>query len=143
MLSILIMPAILFAATLLAGAGICQKQQVDQERIQGTWYVVSVQESGETQTFDDAPRLTVNDDTIVVTPMQGERITLTYRVAPKQCPKAIDISHEIDSGGPIVQLGIYSLDDNQLNLCVAGAGQPRPARFDSDVGIVLTLRRER
>ena len=41
----------------------------------------------------------------------------------------MDTTHEIDPGKPIVQLAIYSLDGDELKVCLEAAGKPRPTKF--------------
>ena len=58
--------------------------------------------------------------------------------------KAMDTSHELDPGKPIVQLAIYALDGDELKLCLARAGEPRPTKFESKAGdatVVWVLKR--
>jgi hypothetical protein len=56
----------------------------------------------------------------------------------------MDTTHEIDPGKPIVQLAIYSLDGDELKVCLEAAGKPRPTKFVSkagDTSVVWVLKR--
>ena len=56
-------------------------------------------------------------------------------------PAAIDTTHELDPGKPIVQLGIYSLKGETLKLSLAAAGMTRPRSFNEKTATTITLRR--
>jgi uncharacterized protein (TIGR03067 family) len=135
--------AVLCAARLFAADNKGEKPKTDHDLIQGAWKVISAEEAGISPKVRDDLRFVITADTLAIKPGQHDPITMKYKLDPTQQPKAMDTSHEIDPGKPIVQFAIYSLDGDELKLCLAGAGQPRPSKFDSKGGIVWVLKRVR
>ena len=70
-----------------------------------------------------------------------DAMRVDYKLDPKKQPKAIDTTHEIDPGKPILQMGSYSLEKDRLTLCIAAKGVDRPRRFKTDKGNTFVLRR--
>jgi uncharacterized protein (TIGR03067 family) len=131
---------VLMASASFAPSRPGEKPRSDRELIQGTWEVVSSTEAGKNVPADKtrAVQFIFTADTLTIKPAgaRGPKDTLgmKYRLDPTSKPRAIDTSHEIDPGKPIVQLGIYSLEGDTLKLCLEAAGKPRPTRFESRVG---------
>lgn len=141
---LLILAAAAWCAAALCAADDTQRESKSDGRlIQGKWKVVSAEEEGAEQQFSGDVSVTITDDKLSINPKQGEPIVLEYSLDPTQDPKAIDTGHAIDADRPILQRGIYSLKGDDLKLCIAGKGQRRPTKFDSDEGVLLTLKRER
>jgi len=131
MKSLLTSLVVLCAATLFAAEKQGQKPKTDQELIQGTWKVVSAQESGKSPTIPDDLRFLITADTLMIKPGKDDPIGMKYKLDPSKKPKAMDTTHEIDPGKPTSQLAIYALDGDELKLCLDAAGKPRPTKFES------------
>jgi uncharacterized protein (TIGR03067 family) len=134
----------LAAAMLLAADDTGEKQKSDHDLIQGTWKVVSAEEAGNTREVRDNVHFVITADSLSMTWGGADLVRMKYTLDATKRPKAIDTTHEIDPGKPIVQLGIYALDGDELKLCLEAAGKPRPAKLESKVGatsVFLVLKR--
>jgi uncharacterized protein (TIGR03067 family) len=121
-----------------------ERTKTDHELILGRWKVISVEESGKSPTVAEDLRFVITADTLLIKPGKDDAIGMTYKLDPTKQPKAMDTTHEIDAGKPIVQLAIYSLDGDELKLCLEAAGKSRPTKFASkagDTSVVWLLRR--
>jgi uncharacterized protein (TIGR03067 family) len=121
-----------------------EKTKTDHDLIQGRWKVISVEEAGKAPPVPDDLRFVITADTLFIRPGKDDPIGMTYKLDPTKQPKAMDTTHEIDPGKPIVQLAIYSLDGDELKLCLEAAGKPRPTKFASkagDTSVVWVLKR--
>jgi len=116
----------------------------DKELILGTWEVVSATESGREVPVDGA-RFIFTVDIMTLQPKDAtdvqDMIGVKYTLDPTTKPKSIDTSHELDPGKPIIQLGIYSLKGDTLELCLEGAGKPRPTELGGETGHGFILKR--
>jgi uncharacterized protein (TIGR03067 family) len=116
----------------------------DKELIQGTWEVVSSSESGREVPADGA-RFIFTADMLMLQPKDATNVRdmmgMKYTLDPTKQPKSIDTSHELDPGQPIIQLGIYSLKGDTLELCLEGAGIPRPTELGGETGHGFILKR--
>ena len=109
---------------------------------QGTWKVLSFNREG-TPTPDEIAHS-------IRRVVQGDRVTwqrdgktfaaTTLRLDPAASPPALDV---IPEGGPNrgqPVLGIYRQDHDQLTICMADPGKPRPTSFEPPApGSGLTL----
>jgi uncharacterized protein (TIGR03067 family) len=115
----------------------------DEEKILGTWAVVSWEEGGE-----KAPQDMIKDVKVTfaadgkMTVKQGEKEQdLTYQLDPAQKPKAFEATNAKGLTG----LGIYKLDGDNLTICFARRGD-RPTEFASKEGtsvVLQVLKREK
>ena len=112
----------------------------DAKEIQGTWQIVSAVAEGKPET---APVMTFAIGGGKMTPVNGPQSGESgeYRLDSTALPKAIDI---IEPGAKIAR-GIYTLAGDDLKICVAKPGDPRPAKFESQPGIetaIIVLKRQ-
>lgn len=136
--------AVLCAATMFAADDAGEKSKTDHDLIQGTWKVVSTVEAGNAPKVPEDLRFVIAADMLSIKAGKDDPITVKYQVDATKQPKAMDTTHEIDPGKPIVQLAIYSLDGDELTVCLEAAGKPRPTRFESKIGdttVVWVLKR--
>ncbi len=115
----------------------------DEEKILGTWTIVSWEEGGEKAAQDVIKGVKVTfaaDGKLTV--KQGEKEQeFTYQLDPAQKPKAFDGTN--DKGQTV--LGIYKFDRESLTICFARRGD-RPTEFASKEGtsvVLQVLKREK
>jgi uncharacterized protein (TIGR03067 family) len=118
-----------------------QDAPAELERHQGTWRVVSSRFDGKDAPEDVARSITrVVEDDHVTWYRDGKSFAgTTIRLDTASRPKAIDV---IPDGGPRrgqAVLGIYRLDGDELEICMALPDRPRPDAFRADAGSGRTL----
>jgi uncharacterized protein (TIGR03067 family) len=120
--------------------------------LEGGWRVVSVEVNG-----TNIPAALIKDHLLVI---KGESFASsrpredgkelqkqegTLHIDPSQSPKTLDavLKSESGVGKAVTQRSIYKLDGDNLTLCSAKSGEPRPTSFDSrGKGVTLmTLKR--
>ncbi len=112
----------------------------DEDRIQGTWKVVEVEEKGRQRSAED-----IKDSKLIVKGDQmdfvrgAETVRVSYRLDPASKPKAIDLE-EAKRG---TLHGIYLLEGKKLTICISFAlgaeGKKRPSQFKATRENRLTL----
>jgi uncharacterized protein (TIGR03067 family) len=112
----------------------------DEDRIQGTWKVVEVEEKGRQRFAED-----IKDSKLIVKGDQmdfvrgAETVRVSFRLDPASNPKAIDLE-EAKRG---TLRGIYLLEDDKLTMCISFAlgaeGKKRPSQFKATRENRLTL----
>ncbi|AMV25873.1 ECF RNA polymerase sigma factor SigE [Gemmata sp. SH-PL17] len=131
------------------------KPMTDDEKLQGAW-TVSNDDSplqGDKWTFKTEPlgaKSLVPRDGRLEMPGEsnaaesGTTIKTYYRLDPKQNPKTIDLRMLADDGPLIrnVVEGIYTIEGNELRVCLALRGEERPKSFSKALGRTLVLKRE-
>ncbi len=121
---------------LVAAAGADDKSaKGDQEKLQGTWALVSGEHDGQPIPEEVAK-------TIKLT-FTGDKVTLlhndqknegTFKLHSDKKPKGIDL--DLDSGAV---KGIYQLDGDTLKIANAKPGDERPKEFPKKEGSGLTV----
>jgi uncharacterized protein (TIGR03067 family) len=114
-----------------------EKTKTDQEMIQGTWEVVSAESNGKAADFVGM-KFVFTKDLWKMHKDGQDAIAVEYKLDPTKKPKAIDTSHELDPGKPIVQLGIYELKGDMLKLSLEAAARGRPEKFETKPGGTAT-----
>jgi RNA polymerase sigma factor (sigma-70 family) len=159
-----IVAAVILAVTLVAGGlayhGLAveppakadkkaDKPKDDRQAIQGTWKVVSIEMDGkkdpEGEEFDliRKAKITFTKEKHVMQLGGGEK-EYTYKLDPKQKPKAIDLERE----GEASVRAVYMLDGDTLKICAANAGKgggDRPTEVATEEGdgrLLVVLKRE-
>ncbi|MBP3956351.1 sigma-70 family RNA polymerase sigma factor [Gemmata sp. G18] len=121
------------------------KSMTDEEKLQGAWAITNdvFLQAGEKWTFISG-RLERPGEKKA--PKPEDQVNTWYKLDPKQNPKTIDLTCQVGTDGPLVfvEKGIYSLEGNELRLCMAAGGAERPKLFSKDLGrtSLLTLTRE-
>lgn len=123
-------------------------REQDQEKLNGTWAVVAVEESGRTLPGTNPiykRKYVFEADRLFVKGEEGNKNSDgTYKLDPSKTPKEIDLSIT----GTTLK-GIYKLEGDELKLHVGGptGGEARPKDFSTkDEGSrsrLLILRREK
>ena len=132
----------ILVATTLFAAG--EKPKSDHERLQGSWVVVSAEEAGQQRPGDVGLQAIFTPDILTFQKDKQDPMGMKYSLDSTRKPKAIDTTHEINPGKPIIQLGVYSLNGDTLKLCLESAGKPRPAKLETktkDTSILFILKR--
>jgi uncharacterized protein (TIGR03067 family) len=125
--------AVLFGYSLFAFIAIAGEKTPDQPTsLQGTWEIRELEANGEKKPADDVQGMKViiqKDEFWLVKP-SGTDPKLKFTLGGKN-PRTIDLVVQEGKDKGKVVLGIYSLRDNQLRLCLNIFGDPkfRPSEF--------------
>jgi uncharacterized protein (TIGR03067 family) len=136
---------LILAVSLLIAADKKDSAKNDKDKLQGTWSMVSGESNG-----DPPPDEMIKNFRMV---FNGDRMTLkfgpdkgqkegTFKLDPRKKPKEILLTPSKEGEKPMQ--GIYDLDGDNLKLCMARAGNPRPKEFAAKKGstdILMVLRR--
>jgi uncharacterized protein (TIGR03067 family) len=122
----------------------------DQEALQGTWKVVSVEQGGKAQDRAKESSVVIEKDTLSVKGGDYVIVQGTFKLDPTKKPRTIDLTvtkgHREEDKGKQAH-GIYELDKGTLKWCTAEPGdEARPKEFASKEGtkhMCITLRKEK
>jgi uncharacterized protein (TIGR03067 family) len=101
----------------------------DLTRLQGTWYVSTLEIDGAEQPFGEAT-ITVEGTTFRSAGM-GDEYTGTVTLSPTKKPKTIDLAFTSGPPAGTTNRGIYKLDGDEWTICLATRGDARPRSFTS------------
>jgi uncharacterized protein (TIGR03067 family) len=105
-----------------------ERAKSDEERIRGTWQVVSSQFNGKDEQGDNSLLVFGRDWVSDVTPGASACISEPYKLRTNTVAKEID-------GWLVVGEGIYRLEGNTLTICRRGLkGKSRPTEFATRPG---------
>jgi uncharacterized protein (TIGR03067 family) len=119
----------------------------EEEKLAGTWRVVSVEIGGMNvppREFRDL-RITYKDGKFTARRGQEPAREGTYKLDPMKRPKTMDIIHKSEAERGQTQLAIYALSGNTLKICSCVSGKERPADFvtrDQPEYTLMVLKRE-
>jgi uncharacterized protein (TIGR03067 family) len=120
----------------------------DEERLQGTWSVVSGEKSGEKAPEDEIKDVTITFDAggkVMVKGLKGnQEFEGSYKLNPSKKPREVDLTLNI-AGKEEALKGIYLLEKDSLKLCVAAPPGERPTEFATAAGsnsMLIVLKRE-
>jgi len=135
--------SLLWAIPAFAADAKVEDPEKDEVLIRGSWRVASVrQEAKELPKVALVQmRFIITESSISFGKVGQEQRGFDYTLDPKKTPKAIDTTHSLGPGKPILQLGIYSLEGETLTLSLAGAGMPRPKSFGEKTATTFILKR--
>jgi uncharacterized protein (TIGR03067 family) len=140
---------LLAAVLVVAAPAPAEKEKKDEDKIQGTWIVVSAQFGGESKPDDEAKnaKFVIKGDLITISEpkREGREEKATFKLDPTKKPKTIDLVPEKGDKKETV-LGIYELKDDELKLCFVKGGKERPTEFASKAGTdqgLIVLKREK
>jgi uncharacterized protein (TIGR03067 family) len=126
----------LAAGLLLAANGPDDAAKKEMASFQGTWVITAAEKDGQPLGADQLAdyKLTIEGDKR--TSKKGDEVVSqsTYKLDPKQNPKAIDIAI---TEGPLkdkVLPGIYEIDGDTQKICIALIGRDRPKNFSTEAG---------
>ena len=146
--------AVLFV--LLSAAGMTQEPakpaDTDKAALVGEWVASRVEALQEEMKDSRKVRITVEGDKLVMSGVEMEKESYTFRLNSSKNPKVIDLYQ----GDKLMSRTIYALEKEELRLCVGlqhwrvgltskerefvKAGD-RPTEFDSRQGILFVLQR--
>jgi uncharacterized protein (TIGR03067 family) len=139
------------ALGLLVGAD-SPKEEVKkfQEKLQGTWKPVSVEQRGESKEDDEDHRLIFDGNKFRIKRGDQPIIQGTFKLDPSKKPKQIDMKITEDENGKHkgqTALGIFALDGDTLKWCIAEPGTTeRPKEFSAPADtklMFITFKREK
>jgi uncharacterized protein (TIGR03067 family) len=122
---------LLTAALVVAAPAPAEKK--DEEKIRGTWAIVSHEFNGGTRPDDSAykdTKVVIKGDTITITDGDDEG-KWTFKLDPTTKPKEIDLTSEDKEKS---YLGIYELTGDELKICAVKGRGGRPTEFASKPG---------
>jgi uncharacterized protein (TIGR03067 family) len=136
---------LLTSSFLLGSAGAQDDAKGDHEKIQGTWKVVSAEDSGR-KAPDEAVKtikLVITKDKIAYKFGDDKMTEMTYKLDATKKPRWIDLTK-----GDKTTLGIYQLEGDNLKICFPEGGKKeRSTAFeskpDSANDVLLVLKREK
>jgi uncharacterized protein (TIGR03067 family) len=133
------------ATLLLAAPAPDDPTKKDQEKIQGTWKVDSIQSpTGEPQADVADMRWTFDGEKLSVAKGGNEFKKGTFRLDASKKPPALDLVPDDKDEKPTAC--IYQLDGDTLKIAAGKAGGDRPTEFkpDKDAGFgVVVLKRDK
>jgi uncharacterized protein (TIGR03067 family) len=125
----------------LAVAAPAPAAKKDEDKLQGTWKVVSVEHNGKKA----EPKM-IAGWTLVVA---GDKMTArdgndvmdesSFRLDAAAKPPAIDLTMTAGNDKGKTVRGIYRLDGDRLTICVAEPGKERPKEFRAPEGAEATV----
>jgi uncharacterized protein (TIGR03067 family) len=119
------------------------KRQNDQQAVQGTWKIIKGYEGGVEMPAKerDGIKLTFKGKKLVVSE-NGRDEEAEFELDASTSPRSINVQPPNEKK----VFGIYEFDGDNLKLCFAREGGPRPTKFespkDSKIGFVI-LQREK
>jgi uncharacterized protein (TIGR03067 family) len=129
---------------LVAGAdGKKDDAKADQERLKGTWTIVSIERDGKANENAVGGKVTFDGDTMTFKVKDNEHKG-TFKLDPTKKPRQIDLTPGDGPEKDKVVEGIYSLKKDELKICIAHPGNERPKDFESKEGSghsLVTLKR--
>ena len=105
----------------------------DQGKLQGKWTVVGAELEGQKLPEAQAKgELVFKGNTYAFTTGAGESGKGTFKLDPTKKPKAMDAMPD-DAAGVTVE-EFYEVDGDNLKICLAVPGNPRPKEFKAPAG---------
>jgi uncharacterized protein (TIGR03067 family) len=145
-------PLLAFLALGLLVGSDSPKEEVKkiQEKLQGTWKPVSVEQRGESKEDDEDHRLIFDGNKFRIKRGDDTMIQGTFKLDPSKKPKEIDMKITEDENGEHkgkTAIGIFALDGDTLKWCIAEPGTTeRPKEFSAPADtkfMFITLKREK
>ena len=133
-------PLVLAVGLLLAA----DAPKSDQEKLQGTWTVVTVEVNGKERSPERTERLkVVFKDRKIIFKGQTADEEMTFKIDPSQKVKQMDLTHPDKKVGTL--LGIYAFQGDTLKICYGRKKDDRPEDFgtrEGDACVLIVLKKE-
>jgi len=120
----------------------------DLKQLEGTWEVVFVGRLGKQAPLVNKfgvggkPKTILPDGSVLLEGKSKDAPRVKYRLDPTASPKTIDIVFPPNQKGiQVVTEGIYSIIGDELKVCCASVGHPRPTDFTYERGQFLEVYR--
>ena len=113
-----------------------QEVQSDEDKLQGTWQMVSAERKGQPMPGFETQKLVIEGDTLTF--KQGDGVLFEGKITldPSKQPKTLDMELIEDAQGHHkgeVSQGIYAVEGGTLKWCNASPGEPdRPREFSTN-----------
>jgi uncharacterized protein (TIGR03067 family) len=105
----------------------------ESAKFNGTWVLIRATMSGIEMPKDVLGKSTMTiNGTKHTVHLADETYEGTHRYDPSQDPKAYDTTVTTGANKGVKQVGIYRLDGDELSICLATSGFPRPKDFKAD-----------
>jgi uncharacterized protein (TIGR03067 family) len=118
-----------------------ERAMTDEQKIQGTWQLVSGERHGKAFSADVLKNVTLTFAADVLTTKNKDQTNRAkFKLHPDMTAKGIDLIMEGTVGE-----GIYALDGDELKILHGEVGDPRPTKFDpkgSPTSTLLVLKRQ-
>ncbi len=129
------------ALALVLGADSKDDPKSDQQKLQGKWIITSGVIDGNVLAKNQLKgnTLVFDKDKYSYTTGQGEKGSGTFKLDTSKKPKHLDT---VPADGPIqgqTVEQIYEIDGDNLKICIALPGTPRPTEFKSEAASGLWL----
>jgi uncharacterized protein (TIGR03067 family) len=144
--------SLLLAVLLFAAMSVQAQEQTasDAKDLQGVWQIIDLEANAEKKPAEEfqGTRVFVKGNELWAVKPTGADPKLKFTVDPQKNPKTIDLTVQEGNDKGKVVLGIYSVKDGQLRLCINifGDASYRPTEFktrDRDGVAFATLEREK
>jgi uncharacterized protein (TIGR03067 family) len=130
----------------MAAPAPAEDKKKDEEKIQGAWTIVSLEENGNKVPEDKvkAMKVTIKDNVLALSDGSKEE-KVKFKIDASKKPKSIDFFMEGEEGQ---MQGIYELEGDTLKMCwhKEGKESKRPNEFSSKSGSghsLVVLKREK
>ena len=141
---------LLTAVLVVAAPAPAEDKKKDEDKIQGTWAIVSAQSGGEDKPGGTKDvKFVIKGDLITIQEpkREGKEEKAKFKLDATKKPKTIDLIPSDRGGKEELMPGIYELKDDELKLCfVKGTKGERPTEFSSKAGteqVLIVLKREK
>src|SRR5262245_50070252 len=111
---------------LVAGLKAEEKAMTDEQKIQGTWQLVSGERHGKAFAEESLKGVTlIFTDDVLTTKNKERESSAKFKLHADKNPKGIDLIMDGSVGE-----GIYLLEDDDLRILHGEVSDPRPTKFD-------------
>jgi uncharacterized protein (TIGR03067 family) len=140
-------PCLVLTVVVMGAASATPEEKEDRKHLRGTWVVVKVEQAGVAVPLKPPVKNTFafTADEVTHEDGGGKKVAV-YKLDPAGKPAHIDPLAEDGADKGKTYKGIYELKGDTLRLCLAPAGEERPAVFSSKAGekfIAFELRRDK
>jgi uncharacterized protein (TIGR03067 family) len=121
----------------------------DLRAFKGTWRLSSKEEDGKKFSEEEIKDfIGTIDESGKVSVRRGDKLMSegTVKLDPTKKPKTIDVTFTEGERKGKTALGIYEIESDAFRVCIARAGDERPAEFSAEAGsgrILIVYKREK